>query len=721
MKALKKADSPFKNAQYIWLAGLMDTPNTYVDFHETLVKKAGAEYRLYITADTNYALYVNEIYIDGGQYADYEHTYKVYDEFPITEALTEGENAIRITGYSQNEHSSTYSKATCGVMYVITEDGVPVVTSTTATRARRNPHYTSGDVPKISYQLLYSFAYDMIGGHVEEDEVIATRDFDVLYPRPIPKLVQKERCIPVPVVAGSFREGADGERPAVRMQKAYLSFAERLRKGECRTEEGGTLLKKEDGADGIYVIYDLKREEAGFLSLDLTLPTGGEVLIGWSEHIEDLRPRTDIGGRNFAASVGWAAGRASFLYPFKRAGARYISLQIYAPEAEIHYAGLIPTDYPVAEDVPFRCADHLHNTIYDVCKRTMLLCLHEHHEDTPMREQSLYGMDSRNQMLCGYYAFREFAIAKASIRLFALSIRDDNLPELCPPGTTGLCIPTFACAFPMQVWEYLLHSGDREFAAEMAPYAARICGEFLRLTDETGMMKKLTHGNYWNFYEWQAGLDGYDDYVYALPLCGFASLAYQSLSKVYDALGDGENAAKWQDAAVKLNAAAHKAFYYEEEGYYFTKLTPEMGVAKRFHLSQLANALAVCAGICPESELDRVLDNMANNKALLPTTLAYSIFRYDAMMKRPEVYARAVFDDVAKTYSIMLRRGATTFWETIEGDDFDYAGSMCHGWSAVPVYLYFRYAAGITPTAPGVFETNPMPAEMTGIYELTVG
>ena len=33
--------------------------------------------------------------------------------------------------------------------------------------------------------------------------------------------------------------------------------------------------------------------------------------------------------------------------------------------------------------------------------------------------------------------------------------------------------------------------------------------------------------------------------------------------------------------------------------------------------------------------------------------------------------------------------GATTVWETIEGsEDFSDAGSLCHGWSALPIYYY---------------------------------
>ena len=46
-----------------------------------------------------------------------------------------------------------------------------------------------------------------------------------------------------------------------------------------------------------------------------------------------------------------------------------------------------------------------------------------------------------------------------------------------------------------------------------------------------------------------------------------------------------------------------------------------------------------------------------------------------------------IVKDIEEKYGYMLENGATTFWETIGGSaDFDGAGSLCHGWSALPVY-----------------------------------
>ena len=75
---------------------------------------------------------------------------------------------------------------------------------------------------------------------------------------------------------------------------------------------------------------------------------------------------------------------------------------------------------------------------------------------------------------------------------------------------------------------------------------------------------------------------------------------------------------------------------------------------------------------------------------LVPNTLSMNAFRFDALLAvDKEKYAPIILAELDKDYLYMLRRGATTFWETIVGaDDFGDAGSLCHGWSALPVYYY---------------------------------
>ena len=61
-------------------------------------------------------------------------------------------------------------------------------------------------------------------------------------------------------------------------------------------------------------------------------------------------------------------------------------------------------------------------------------------------------------------------------------------------------------------------------------------------------------------------------------------------------------------------------------------------------------------------------------------------------------------------------QGATTLWETADGgNDFAYAGSLCHGWSSLPCYYFRAGILGVTPVEPGFtkFRVNPNAADLT--------
>ena len=65
----------------------------------------------------------------------------------------------------------------------------------------------------------------------------------------------------------------------------------------------------------------------------------------------------------------------------------------------------------------------------------------------------------------------------------------------------------------------------------------------------------------------------------------------------------------------------------------------------------------------------------------------------DALLTVSDKYGDFVIDDIKMKYGRMLEHGASTFWETEKGwEDFGGAGSLCHGWSAIPVYYLSKLA-----------------------------
>lgn len=56
-----------------------------------------------------------------------------------------------------------------------------------------------------------------------------------------------------------------------------------------------------------------------------------------------------------------------------------------------------------------------------------------------------------------------------------------------------------------------------------------------------------------------------------------------------------------------------------------------------------------------------------------------------------EKFKDFVLTEIRDNYKKMLDFGSDTVWETIDGEAaFRKAGSLCYGWSAVPVYIFHR-------------------------------
>lgn len=711
----------FKEAQWIWCADAAEV-NAYAVFtHEFDLNESVRPSTLRISADSQYFVRINDKTVGLGQYADYPE-YKVFDEYDVADFLLPGKNILKIIGYCTGTASSVYRPGVAGVLYEITAGDKVIVCSHPGVPCAPHSRYRSGQIENITGQLGYTFDYDENGEPIEEQPAIAVNGSTNLYPRPVKKLnilPRKEFSL---VTCGIWFDQASGT-PAQRMQYnpiAYRSLNSLTNLNDNPTFPcgDGVLFHAEEG-DGIYLLLDAGGETAGLLEMELETETGCEVLIGWGEHIDDLRLRTAVGGRNFGARYITKPGRRRFTHPFKRSGLRYIQLFIRSRSVRLFYAGVWPTVYPLSSVPSFKTADRLHSKIYDVCRETLVNCLHEHYEDCPWREQALYAMDSRNQMLCGYYAFGEYDMPRESIRLLALSIREDNLLELCAPARIKITIPSFSAMFVVELQEYLLFSGDKAFAREMLPVAKQIADGFLARRNADGLIPKWEGAAYWNFYEWQPYLEGHmlhpDDCEPGrvdAPMNAFAILALSRLASLMDMLG--EDGSCYSEAADALRKATHERFWNEQNGMYYSFANS----SKRWHGAQLTQALAVYAGVCPDGCIDRVLPRLTDD-SLVPVTLAYSIFQFDALMTRPETYSRWVFDHVADVWGDMLFHNATTFWETIKGAcDFANAGSLCHGWSAVPLYLYHAYAIGVKPSAPGFKVDQPHPVK-SGLYELS--
>ena len=299
------------DAKWIWCPKA-EKKNAYVHFYCTFDKKsAGEPVELKITAEGQYIAQVNGKIAAWGQYPDYPF-YKVYQTHNITKFCLDGKNELLITVYYQGEDSLTHRRETPGVLFLMAQGESVLCRSTSEVLCAPDKRYQSGEIEKISNQLGYGFCYRHNQRAFSIEDSMRALEIEKeakLMPRELPQLCIEAAKKSMLQSQGVFWEKkSPGKTAAWGAQYAALGYRELEDLTEAQppvffpNQQGARFIKTEKDAHGIYLLLDLKQEQSGLLKLEAQLPEGTKVLIGFGEHLTDLRVRTWIDGRNFCAS-----------------------------------------------------------------------------------------------------------------------------------------------------------------------------------------------------------------------------------------------------------------------------------------------------------------------------------------------------------------------------------------------------------------------------------
>ncbi|MBR5157860.1 MAG: hypothetical protein IKW59_08855 [Clostridia bacterium] len=688
-------------AKAIW-ADNKELPNRYLRFQSEFDAKAGKKVMFYICTDTKYELYINGNLAAFGQYEDFPQK-KIYDEVDISEYVKGGKNLVSVLAYSQGEDSMQHMRGLPMIIFAAISDNEPLFVSDENVKCADCNEFISGEFERITSQRSFNFGFNLKNDDGWRENFVSCNwqnavvcdDSAIEYlPRPIKMLKLLGTKFGKIITQGEFSYG-DGDTVAEKMQKADIAYRDKTEIFKI-TEEKTDVLK-----DKAYWIIDLGEETAGYITLDVEAQEGAVLDIAIGEHLADMRVRSYIGGRNYAFSCTCREGRQKISFYVKRLAGRYLQIFAHGGIRSVYKLGLREVEYPISFENKFSSSDRLFNKIYSVCLRTLKLCMHEHYEDCPQRELALYGMDSRNQILCGYYAFSETQMPRASLELLAQSQLKSGLLEITAPAKFPFTIPSFSLAWIIALKEYVLFTGDKSFGANMLKTARGVLNYFADNMKD-GLVFHSNDSAIWNFYEWTDKMDNEksdSDSEFDAPINALFALALKEYKQLCE-WAQMQEEIKWADEIYnKILYVFHKAFYCQNMQAYRTYI----GNAEP-HFAQLTQAWALLAGLVPEECKKTVREKLISND-LVEISLSYAAFKYDALMQEPEKYINIVLDDIENQWGYMLCSGATSFWETILGEaDFDGAGSLCHGWSAVPVYVFWRYVLGVYPTSSGIIE-----------------
>ena len=608
------------NAKWIW-PNDSPQPNEYAYFTQKFSVATTSDVSLLIAAESDYVAYVNGKMVDFGQFAGFPDR-KYYDTLDISKFCFVGENVLELSVRYEGKNTACRINSGAGVIFTVEQNNNILVYSSKDTLCSLHSSYVQHTDRFITGQLGLSSAMKY-SEPMELLPAIEVKMTDNLLPCPIKK------CEHQPVEVGKRLEGTK--------------------------------------------IFDFGREITGFLRVAFKCNKETTVTVAYGEHIADGCVRRKIHNRDFSLDFVCKEGENYFEQYFIRLGMRYAEV-ICDDDVEILSIELLPTLYPLTEK---ECSlTGIDKKIYDVSVRTLRLSMNRHYEDCPWREQALYVLDSKNQMLCGYYAFEETEFQRAILEFISHSQREDGLLELTAPAVDTPAIPFFSVMYPVTVWEYVKHTGDVSLVGEVVDTMLDILNRLISTQGSNGLIPNLPKP-YWNFYEWSYGSDGYsnsDQTRYDLILNCAIIISAQKLGELCKMIG--------RDFYIdtdRIKKAVKENFFDAKTGLFFSdNLHHDI-------YTQLGNAFALLIGLGDE----RTVKAIKEDKTLVPATLSTAGFVYDALLNYSMDEADYILTDIRTKYKYMLDNGATSFWETIDGEKaFDGAGSLCHGWSALPVYYY---------------------------------
>jgi len=404
-------------AHWIWANDGGHIKNSYYYFRKEFgLDKLDGGFKLYITAETRYQLYLNGKFVGRGA-PQSQPFFKYYDVYDVDSCLIPGDNCIAIVvNYVGNIPD------TRGGLLVELLDGKGLAFTVTDSdwwvkRARAwqentfcyrgnksSPYQEFYDVREVPVGWTMSGFDDVwdhatvIGGHIS-NRVPAVLPWAYLLPRDIPFMLEKsilpsgieyvEECLDI---ANRMR----GEDLSIALSAcggpikySHLEGVNNLLSENRKTTVQNSINHLDHIFDGVYdpcIVLDFGKVITAFIELDLEGIAGGIVDIGYAERLIDGHFNNAL--VQFADRYVMRDGKQTYRF-FTWKGFRYIKLQFHScyKKVKVHSVKAILTTYPFEEKGAFHCDEDELNAIFNICRYTIRLCSNEFIMDTPWREQ----------------------------------------------------------------------------------------------------------------------------------------------------------------------------------------------------------------------------------------------------------------------------------------------------------------------------------------------
>lgn len=339
-------------------------------------------------------------------------------------------------------------------------------------------------------------------------------------------------------------------------------------------------------------------------------------------------------------------------------------------------------------DIPvrarFHSGDALLNQIWAVAEHTFRLCSGIFFIDGVKRDKWIWSGDAYQSLFVNRYLMADPDIDQRTL----LALRGGD------PMTSHInTIVDYSLFWILGVKAHYDAYRDLEFIKQIYPKMVSLMDFCWSRTEKHGFI--LGQDRDWIFIDW-ADLDK-DGPLGAeqMLLAG----CWKALYEISGLLGEHEAADEYLDRQQKLCRQIDRYFWDKEKGVYIDSFT-----SGRRHVTRQTNLFALLFQVADDEKEKSIYHSVITNKSVSPITTPYfNFFALDALGQAGRL--NEVHSSIRSYWGGMLERGAVTFWEefnpAVTGpEQYDMYGdkfgkSLCHAWSASPIYLIARYFVGL--------------------------
>jgi hypothetical protein len=551
-----------------------------------------------------------------------------------------------------------------------------------------------------------------------------TDPYGPMYPRPIARLGGETRA-PAQVTGKAIQGKLD---PAIASPVRRVESILTMPVLKALPPQKGFPVAVNVPHDGmVRLVADMGRIVSGFVQFELQAPAGTVLDLCYVE--DPIHAAAGMLGMHCGTRYV-ARGHHDRFQVFDSNGFRYAYILIHGVSGSVALNEFSVKEnlYPWQEGAAFECSDPSLNALYHAGIRTVQLNSHDAFMDCPTREQRAWVGDSVVHQMVHLTTNLDWRLA-LHYPVLANSPRPDGILPMSVVGeieaSGTYTIPDWALHWVHAVYNLYRFVGDKTLVKSLMPTVERVLRWYAPYQASNGLLKDVPE---WNLIDWasistedtSAAING----LWARALNEFAEMA--GWLQEY-------GSQQWAVTLYNRVKAGFEAFWDERRGSYVDHIVDGI---QRKEMSQLAGALAICAGIAPQHRLVRIVDTITDPARLVIrswTGGADGEYSMQKMMKQLQgIYERdwdvegevvlaepfmsyTVHDAVALAGQADRLPGLYRRWSQFLVNGYDTIGECwgwgthVHGWSSTPTRDMVLYTLGVMPAEPAYMSARVAP------------